>query len=61
MVFEEFRVLWIGLGVDHVDPREPKAGHDEITPLDMRMGGVGAKAGAASVSAEMVQLIAHIR
>src|SRR5262245_37946816 len=54
----EFWIARIRLGVDDVDARGAKARHDQIAPLDMRVWRVRAKAGAAGVPAEMVQLVA---
>lgn len=58
---EDFQVARIWLGLDDIDARRTQSGHDEITPLDMRMRSVRARAGAASVPTEMVQLIAGMR
>src|SRR5215510_360473 len=54
----EFWIARVRLGVDDVDARGAKARHDQIAPLDMRVWRVRAKAGAAGVPAEMVQLVA---
>jgi hypothetical protein len=56
----EFRIARIRLGVDDVDARGAEARHDKIAPLDMRVWRIWAKAGAASVPAEMVQLVAGL-
>ena len=61
MTLTIFGLLRIRLGVDDVNARRAQARHDEVAPLHMRVGRVGAKAGRARVPAEMVQLVAGIR
>jgi hypothetical protein len=54
-------VARIVLGVEHVDPRRPQAGHDEIPALHVRVRRGRAQGAAARVPAEVVQLVAGVR
>ena len=55
------RASQVGLRVDDVDARGAEARHDEIAPLDVRVGRIGAEARAASIPSIMVQLVAELR
>ncbi len=55
------RVPGVGLGVDDVDARAAQARHNQITPFQMRVGGIGAEGRTAGVPAEVVQLVSGVR
>ena len=53
----DLRLLGVRLGVEDVQARGAQPRHDQIAPFDVGMGRVRAQARAASVPAEMVQLV----
>src|SRR5437899_749024 len=46
----------IGLGIDDVDPGGADTGRQQVSALDMRVGGIRAQRGAAGIPAEVMQL-----
>src|SRR5207245_1970485 len=54
------RVSRVGLGTKDMELRQPQSPDYQLAPLRMGMPRIWAEAGAAGVSAEMVQLIAQI-
>src|SRR4029077_102113 len=59
--FHDLELSWIRLGVDNVNPRRSQSGHDEITPFDMRVWGIGTQSRTARVPTKVVQLITDVR
>ena len=53
----DLRLLGVRLGIEDVDPRRPDAGYDQVAALHVRMRRLRAKARAAGIPAEVVQLI----
>ncbi len=48
----------VGLRIDDVDTGRAQTGYNEVTALGVRVGRIGAEAGAAGVPAKVMQLIA---
>ena len=58
---DELGLLRVRLGVQDVDPRGTNTRHDQVAPLQVRVGRVRAEGGAARVPAEVVQLVTRGR
>ena len=54
------RLARVGFGVQHMDARGAQPGHDQVTPLDVRVRGGRAERAAARVPPEVVQLVAWV-
>src|SRR5262245_1253324 len=57
---DDFGFAGIRFGIDDVNAGRAKSGHNQVTPLDVRMRSVWTKRRAACVPAEVMQLIAGI-
>src|ERR1700678_4075417 len=58
---DQFRVPRICLRVENVNPRTAQPRHQEITPLDMRMGRVRAQSCAARIPVKMMEFVTYPR
>src|SRR5215813_2748267 len=57
---DDFRFAWIRFGIYDVNARRAQSGHNQVTPLDVRMWRVWTKRRTACVPAEVMQLIAGL-
>src|SRR5262245_49409178 len=57
---DDFGFAGIRFGIDDVNAGRAKSGHNQVTPLDVRMRSVWTKRRAACVPTEVMQLIARI-
>src|SRR4029453_13113866 len=57
---DDFGFAGIRFGIEDVNARRAQSGHNQATPLDVRMRSVWTKRRAAGVPAKVVQLIAGL-
>jgi hypothetical protein len=54
---DQLRMGWIGLRIQDVETRRPDAWDDKITPLDVRMRGIGAQARTTGIPTKVMKLV----